>query len=165
MPLANDVSSCNDNKSAINLNDSKCYLIKETVTTNAQDTKECDRNLNRALAQFKSEDNKEYYSHLFGACDYYTIASINKAFFHKNNDDLFMTHFNVRSLQKHIETAVSSVAKRSLSVREVWGSIPGPVKSTQCRQRLATVATFLRSCAAQALCRGHGPRNSLHASA
>ena len=63
------------------------------------------------------------------------------------------------------EPAVSSVAKRTLSVREVWGSIPGPVKSTQCRQRLATVATFLRSCVAQALSRGDGPRNSLHASA
>ena len=61
--------------------------------------------------------------------------------------------------------AVSSVAKRTLSVREVWGLIPGPVKSTQCRQRLATVATFLRSCVAQALSRGNGPRNSLHASA
>ena len=61
--------------------------------------------------------------------------------------------------------AVSSVAKRTLSVREVWGSIPGPVKSAQCRQRLATVATFLRSCVAQALSRGDGPRNSLHASA
>ena len=59
----------------------------------------------------------------------------------------------------------NSVAKRTLSVREVWGSIPGPVKSTQCRQRLATVATFLRSCGAQALSRGDGPRNSLHASA
>ena len=65
---------------------------------------------------------------------------------------------------KH-EPAVSSVAKRTLSVREVWGSIPGPVKSTQCRQRLATVATFLRSCVAQALSRGNGPRHSLHASA
>ena len=61
--------------------------------------------------------------------------------------------------------AVSSVAKRSLSVRKVWGLIPGPVKLTQCRQRLATVATFLRSCVAQALSRGDGPRNSLHASA
>ena len=50
--------------------------------------------------------------------------------------------------------AVSSVVKRTLSVREVWGSIPGPAKSTQCRQRLATVATFLRSCVAQALSRG-----------
>ena len=58
---------------------------------------------------------------------------------------------------------VSSVAKRSLSVREVWGSISGPVKSTQCRQGLATVATFLRSCVAQALSRGDWPRNSLHA--
>ena len=57
--------------------------------------------------------------------------------------------------------AVSSVVKRTLSVREVWGSIPGPVKSAQCRQRLATAATFLRSCVAQALSRGDGPRNSL----
>ena len=61
--------------------------------------------------------------------------------------------------------AVSSAAKRTLSVREVWGSIPGPVKSAQCRQRLAIVATFLRSRDAQALSRGDGPRNSLHASA
>ena len=63
------------------------------------------------------------------------------------------------------EPAVSSVAKRTLLVQEVRGSIPGPVKSTQCRQRLATVATFLRSCVAQALSRVDGPRNSLHASA
>ena len=62
--------------------------------------------------------------------------------------------------------AVRSVAKRALSVREVWGSIPGPVKSAQCRQRLAIVATFFfRSCVAQALSRGDRPRNSLHASA
>ena len=61
--------------------------------------------------------------------------------------------------------ALSSVAKRTLSVREVWGSIPGPVKSAQRRQRLATVATFLQSCVAQAQSRGDGPRNSLHASA
>ena len=60
------------------------------------------------------------------------------------------------------QPAVSSVAKRTLSVREVWGSIPGPVKSAQCRQRLATAATFLRSCVAQALSRGDGPRYSLH---
>ena len=33
------------------------------------------------------------------------------------------------------------------------------------RQRLATVAAFPRSCVAQALSRGDGPRNSLHASA
>ena len=41
--------------------------------------------------------------------------------------------------------------------------------STQCRQRLATAATFLRNCVAycvaQALSRGDGPRYSLHASA
>ena len=58
--------------------------------------------------------------------------------------------------------AVSSVAKRTLSVRKVWDPIPGPVKLTQCRQRLAAVATFLRSCVAQALSRGDGPCNSLH---
>ena len=61
--------------------------------------------------------------------------------------------------------AVSSVAKHTLSVQEVLGSIPEPVKSAQCRQQLATVAAFLRSCVAQALSRGDGPRNSLHASA
>ena len=65
----------------------------------------------------------------------------------------------------NIKPAVSSVAKRTLSVRELWGSIAGPVKSAQCRQRLATVAAFLRSCVAQALSRGDGPRHSLHASA
>ena len=36
------------------------------------------------------------------------------------------------------------------------GSIPG---RTQCRQRLATAATFLRSYAAQALSRGDGSRH------
>ena len=72
--------------------------------------------------------------------------------------DLYMMHI-------YPEPAVSSVAKLTLSVREVLGSIPGPVKSAQCRQRLATVAAFLRSCVAQALSRGDGPRNSLHASA
>ena len=54
---------------------------------------------------------------------------------------------------------ISSVAKRTLSVRT---PNPGPVKSAQCRQRLATVATFLRSCVAQTLSSGVG---SLHASA
>ena len=61
--------------------------------------------------------------------------------------------------------AVSSVAKRTLSVREVWGLIPEPVKSAQCRKRLAIVATFLRSCVAQVLSHRDGPCNSLHTSA
>ena len=80
----------------------------------------------------------------------------------------FGLHFTYMFQKKTLsqsQPAVSSVAKRTLSVREVWGSIPGLVKSTQCRRRLATVATFLRSCVAQALSRGNGPRNSLHASA
>ena len=78
-------------------------------------------------------------------------------------ENLLKTETNV--FLKYQIPAVSSVAKRTLSVRGVWVSIPGPVKSAQCRQRLATVATLLRSCVAQALSRGDGPRNSLHASA
>ena len=68
-----------------------------------------------------------------------------------------LSNFNFKIFIVQLPPAVSSVAKRTLSVREVWGSIPGPVKSTQCRQRLATVATFLRSCLARALSRGDGP--------
>ena len=41
--------------------------------------------------------------------------------------------------------SVSLVVEHTISVQEIWGSIPSPVKSAQCRQRLATVATFLRS--------------------
>ena len=59
----------------------------------------------------------------------------------------------------------SSVAKRTLSVREVWGSIPRLVKLAQRRQWLAITATFLRSCVAQALSCGNESRHSLHASA
>ena len=80
-------------------------------------------------------------------------------------------------------------------MREVWGSIPGPVKldtvspkatgrlaqllsaryrygrsevrlpDRSNRHSVATAATFLRSCVAQALSSGDGPHNSLHASA
>ena len=39
-------------------------------------------------------------------------------------------------------------------VQEVWGSIPKPVNWSHCRQQLATAATFLRSCVAQALRHG-----------
>ena len=42
---------------------------------------------------------------------------------------------------------------------------PRSVKSEQFRQRLATVATFLRSCVASSLSCGDGSRHSLHASA
>ena len=35
-----------------------------------------------------------------------------------------------RQVLRFTVAAVSSVAKLTLSVREVWGSIPGPVKST-----------------------------------
>ena len=52
---------------------------------------------------------------------------------------------------------VSSIITHTLSVQEVWGSIPGSVKSAQCRQQLAIVATFLWSCVAQTPSRGYGP--------
>ena len=58
----------------------------------------------------------------------------------------------------------SVVVKSMLSVREVWGSIPGPVQLAQRRQWLVTVATFLRSCIAQVLSRRDGLRHSLLAS-
>ena len=58
---------------------------------------------------------------------------------------------------------VSSVAKRTLWVWEVWALIPGPIKLAQCHQWLATVATFFRSYVAQVLHRGDGPCRSLHA--
>ena len=60
---------------------------------------------------------------------------------------------------------VSSVVKHTLLLWKVWGSIPGLVKSVQCRQRFAIAETFLRSYVALALSRGDGPRHLLHASA
>ena len=42
-----------------------------------------------------------------------------------------------------------------LSVRKVRGSIPGPVKLAQFRQRLATAATFLCSPGAKSRKMGH----------
>ena len=66
-------------------------------------------------------------------------------------------------INRKVSPTVSSVVvKHTLSMREVWGSIPGPDKSAQCRQRLATAATFLWSCVVQALNRVDGPRHSLH---
>ena len=58
---------------------------------------------------------------------------------------------------------INSVVCTSLSVREVWSLITGPVKLVQCCQWLGTAVTFLRSCVAQALSRVHGPRQSLRA--
>ena len=68
---------------------------------------------------------------------------------------------NLDSLRNCSSFQVFQLAKHTLSMREVWGSIPEPVQLTQRRQRLATAATFLRSCVAQALSRGDGPRHSL----
>ena len=51
--------------------------------------------------------------------------------------------------------------KTLLSARKVRGLIPGSVKLDTCQQRLATVATFLRSDVAHARARGDGPRHSM----
>ena len=52
---------------------------------------------------------------------------------------------------------ISSVAKPTLSVRDVWGSISGPIESSESRERIATVATFVRSYMVQTLSRWHSP--------
>ena len=74
------------------------------------------------------------------------------------------------NLEKQLQFAIDRplaqlLSAYTLSVQEVWGSNPGSVKLAQCRQQLATAATFLRSCVAQALSRGDGLRHSLHTSA
>ena len=86
--LANEVSSCNEKT--------------QPGSTLVQDTDHGDQNLDRALAQFHSNDDD--YSELFGKCGYFNIESINKTLFYKNKDDLFIIHFNIRSLQKNVET-------------------------------------------------------------
>ena len=53
---------------------------------------------------------------------------------------------------------VNSVVSTRLSMRKVWGSIPGLVKSNTMFQRPATAAAFLRTCLVQALSHGDGPR-------
>ena len=66
---------------------------------------------------------------------------------------------NARISSKKFKTAHSSVAKRTSSKREVWeGFDSQPVKSAQCRQRLATVATFPRSYVTQTLSRRDATR-------
>ena len=52
-----------------------------------------------------------------------------------------------------------------LSVRKVMGSILRSIESDTVSPTLSTAVTLLRSCVAQALSRGDGPRHSLHASA
>jgi len=49
------------------------------------------------------------------------------------------------------------VVRRSLLVREVWGSNPEPIKSPTRCQRLATVATLIAWALAQS--RGYGYRS------
>ena len=41
------------------------------------------------------------------------------------------------------------VAKDIVLLREIWGSIPGPVKTNSVRLRFDTAATFLHSCVAR----------------
>ena len=71
---------------------------------------------------------------------------------------------NVKSSKSNeIGNLEVSGMKGLLSVWEVRGLILVLVKSAQCRHRLATAATFLRSCVAQVLSCRDGPRYSLRA--
>ena len=67
-----------------------------------QDTDHCDENPDRTVTQFQFNDDD--YSELFSKCGYFNIESINKMLFYKNKDDWFIIHFNIRSLQKNVET-------------------------------------------------------------
>ena len=58
---------------------------------------------------------------------------------------------------------VSSVVETLLSVREVWDSNPGPVKSDTVPPMARHRWAFLWNRVAQALNHGNGPRHSLHA--
>ena len=60
---------------------------------------------------------------------------------------------------------ISSLVKILLSVREVLGSISGPVKLNTMSPMVRHLCDVLLSFAAQAVSRGDGPRHSLHASA
>ena len=84
----------------------ECWKIKsrrnQLGSTLVQDTDHWDQNPDRALAQFKSNDDD--YSELFGKCGYFNIKSIHKTLFYKHKDNLFIIHFNIRSLQKNVET-------------------------------------------------------------
>ena len=83
---------------------------------------------------------------------------------HQQNQSEQATNTQIKKNAKLTGRLAQLLSARYLSVREVWASIPRPVKSTQCRQRLATATTFLRSCVAQALSHGNGPRHLLYAS-
>ena len=75
-----------------------------------------------------------------------------------------LRHLPITNAIDITDRPVSSVVMTLPSVQKVWGLIPGPGKSVQCR-RLATVATFLQSSVALVLSRGEGLRHLLHASA
>ena len=67
---------------------------------------------------------------------------------------IFQSPFEISRLTKWLNIAIGAGG---------LGFNSGQVKAAQCHQRLATAATFLRSCVAQALRREDGPHHSLHA--
>ena len=56
-------------------------------------------------------------------------------------DFLAITNIENKVFYKY-KRPVSSVAKHTLSIGKVWGSIPGPVKSAQCCQRSPPLRRF-----------------------
>ena len=60
-----------------------------------------------------------------------------------------------------LQPLVSSVAKLTLSVRKIWSWNPGLVTLTPTARHRCNISSL--RCVARALCRGDGPRHSLHA--
>ena len=65
-------------------------------------------------------------------------------------------------MNRQLTGRIAQLFKHTLPVRGVWGPIPRRVKLAV-SPTARTVATFLRSCVAQALSRADGLRQSLHA--
>ena len=93
----------------------KCKLSfnsNDSLSTNSNAcdewrSKHCGNNNNKLssnnIAPSKTNRSENsYYSELFGKCDY--IDGLNHSCFkNKNSENLFLIHFNISSLQKHID--------------------------------------------------------------
>ena len=79
-------------------------------------------------------------------------------------NSIFCPNWLDNTLGQILFSLLGLVVTTSLSVREVWGSRLGPVKSDTVSPGTRHRAVFfeLRSCVAWALSGGNGPRYSLH---
>ena len=88
------------------------------------------------------------------------LCRVGKVFLVQNMVSILRNFYDVNV---NVSTSIGEVFSKpcrsmrfQIQIFGILGSIPGPVKSTQCRQRLATAAMFFRSCVAHALNRGDG---------